>query len=169
MEVKGFPDYLIYAGDEETKEGKVWSKKRKAKNGRSIGGHFLKPRELNGYRRLALLNQQTRKKKMIFMHRLVAENYLDNSENKEMVDHINGDRSDNRLENLRWATRSENALNTHTGSRGRHTPYDWITLHSKTETKTYYRFMRSNCKTKNSPSIPKLLCYSFFYLLKHPV
>ena len=169
MEVKGYPDYLIYAGDEETKEGKVWSKKRKARNGKSIGGHFLKPRDLNSYKRVSLLNQETRKKKMIFMHVLVAKNYMDNPENKEMVDHINGDRSDNRLTNLRWATRSENALNTHTGSRGKHTPYDWITLHSIQGNNKYYRFIRSNCKSKNSKSIPKLLCYSFFYLLKYPV
>ena len=166
MDVEGFPDYLIYPGDDENKEGKIWSKKRKARNGRTIGNCFLKPRDLNGYKRIALINDKINIKKLIMVHRLVAVAYIDNPENKEMVDHINGDRSDNRLINLRWATRSENALNTHTGSRGRHTPFDWITLHSKTETKRYYRFLRSECKGKTSDSIPKLLCYSFFYILK---
>ena len=67
-----------------------------------------------------------------------------------------------------WVTRSENALNTHTGRRGKDTPYDWINLHSKVADNTYYRFMRSDCRSKNSKSIAKLLCYSFFYLLKYP-
>jgi hypothetical protein len=166
MDVVGFPDYLIYPGDDENKEGKIWSKKRKARNGRSIGNCFLKPIDLNGYKRISLVNDKLNIKKLIMVHRLIADAYMDNSENKEVIDHINGDRSDNRLVNLRWATRSENALNTHTGLRGRHTPFDWITLHSKRGTKTYYRFIRTGCINKNSPSIAKLLCYSFFYILK---
>jgi len=49
--------------------------------------------------------------KSIEGHRLVAENYLPNPENKEQVDHINRVRHDNRVENLRWATRQENCEN----------------------------------------------------------
>ena len=44
-------------------------------------------------------------------HRLVAEKYLPNPENKPQVDHINRVRHDNRVENLRWATRVENMSN----------------------------------------------------------
>lgn len=50
------------------------------------------------------------------VHRLVAETYIDNKENKLTVDHINRDRSDNRVQNLRWATHTEQASNRGTSN-----------------------------------------------------
>ena len=44
-------------------------------------------------------------------HRLVAEKYIPNPDNKPQVDHINRVRHDNRVENLRWVSRSENCDN----------------------------------------------------------
>lgn len=46
------------------------------------------------------------------MHRLVAETFIQNPEGKPTVDHINRARTDNRVQNLRWATRKEQADNT---------------------------------------------------------
>lgn len=47
----------------------------------------------------------------VSIHRLVAENYIPNTEKKPEIDHINGNRQDNRVENLRWVTHKENMNN----------------------------------------------------------
>ena len=49
--------------------------------------------------------------KMFKVHRLVAEAFIPNTENKPQIDHINTNRSNNRVYNLRWVTQSENMNN----------------------------------------------------------
>ena len=46
------------------------------------------------------------------VHQLVAKAFIPNPDCKPTVDHINEDKKDNRVENLRWATYSENQLNS---------------------------------------------------------
>lgn len=90
-----------------TEDGKLWSCRT---------NKFLKPgKDKDGY--LYYVISINKKRKTVKAHRLVAETFIPNPDNKPTVNHLNGIRDDNRVENLEWATYSEQQLTPVTKSK----------------------------------------------------
>jgi hypothetical protein len=67
---------------------------------------ILSQTQSSEYRRVVLTNNKIRKNKLV--HRLVAETFIPNTNNKLFVNHKNGNKHDNRVSELEWCTSSEN-------------------------------------------------------------
>lgn len=100
----------IFKGYLVSKDGRVFSiKQGKLKQ--------LKPAIHNGYKRVGLHVDEA--KKQFFVHRLVAMCYLENESGYGQINHKNGVKLDNRVENLEWVTAKQNVQHSiKTGLRG---------------------------------------------------
>jgi hypothetical protein len=73
-------------------------------------GKFLKGRN-NGRGYLRVTLSKNKIPKIFSIHRLVGLHFIENGNNCKEIDHINRDRLDNCVDNLRWVSRSQNQAN----------------------------------------------------------
>jgi hypothetical protein len=74
-------------------------------------GKILKPGNCCGYHIVSLNGKSQR------VNRLVAQSFIPNPDNKPNADHIDNNKKNNNVNNLRWATQSENCSNMSIGNR----------------------------------------------------
>ena len=72
-------------------------------------GKILKALIVNEYLKINLCKDGN--KKQFYIHRLIALHFILNPDCLPCVDHINGIKTDNRIENLRWVTKQQNGFN----------------------------------------------------------
>lgn len=103
-DIKGYEG--LYCID---RNGNIYTTTRKGTNQVTISQHD----DRRGYLSVQLFKNGvgTRFK----VHRLVAETFIPNPENKPTVDHIDRDRTNNNISNLRWATYKEQRINQTSG------------------------------------------------------
>lgn len=80
-------------------DGSIWNHRS---NGRRRFGNTTD----KGYK--VILIREGKREHTVFVHRLVAMAFVPNSENKPQINHKNGNKSDNRPQNLEWCTNDEN-------------------------------------------------------------
>ena len=89
--------------------GRVKSLDREKSNG--TGVYILKGKIKTANERRGYLGTQlykNHKLKNVYVHRLVAEAFIPNTDGQETINHINGNKLDNRVENLEWVSNAEN-------------------------------------------------------------
>lgn len=108
------------------RDGRVLSVDRYDKYNRLVGG-FLKPQRTGSRRDYWFVGlMKDGKLKRYYIHRLVALAFIPNPEHKRCVDHIDNDKSNNNVENLRWVTHKENMNNVITRKKMLDESYKYI-------------------------------------------
>ena len=116
----------------------------------------------NGYKYYRLSNNNH--KKMYYAHRLVAEHFINNPNNLPVVNHIDGNKLNNNINNLEWVTYSENTMHWKNNSNiiRRQTEYYQEDLPNEIwkEFENYYisSLGRIRHKEKNNLLKPSIAC-----------
>lgn len=152
MEIKDFPNYLIY------NDGRVYSKYSKKF---MIGG------KCNNYKNVTLRNNP--KQDTLVIHRLVAQHYIPNPNNYNVVDHIDRNKNNNNVSNLRWCRSVDNSHNMGkyiTNTSGHKN------IHYRKEKKSWeyrFRYLGKPLFRRSFKNKIDTICYKFICLLRQKI
>lgn len=104
--IKNYPEYYV------TENGDIYSRYINNKHNQAGRIKKIKP-DSCGNKYLCVRLYKNTKKHKEYIHRLVASAFIPNPENKCDVNHKNGIKTDNHVENLEWTTRSENNIHAY--------------------------------------------------------
>lgn len=105
------PDFAGYFADEN---GNIYTTLKQGCRDRYDLSKRTEPKILNvrytpkNYARVYMRRESTNKREDVYVHRIIAELFLDNSNNLPEVNHIDSDRTNNHVDNLEWVTREDN-------------------------------------------------------------
>ena len=119
-------------------------------------GKFLSGSNSHGYLRVLLYKNSDVKSKSI--HRLVAEAFIENTENKPYINHIDGDKTNNVVTNLEWCTQLENIQ--HCIKNGRKNDFGENSKRHKLTFKDV-EFIRNNYKARDKQFGARVLAKQF--------
>ena len=146
MEIVGFPNYLIY------EDGRVYNQKYNRFLKQCVNSH--------GYFHVNL--RRDGKTKLCRIHRLIAQHYISNPENKPCIDHIDRNKLNNNISNLRWVTHKENMNNCSIGKNNKsghiNISYDKLT--------NLWRFQKKGYKYNRFKLKRDCLCYKYIMILR---
>ena len=120
--IPNYPEYSV------TPDGRVFSHKKPGGKGKGKILDYSYKRELKpqknkkGYLQI-ILEHNTDRMRNTGIHRLVAETFIPNPHNYDTVNHINQDKTDNRVENLEWMSNADNIEYSQAKTRLIETPY----------------------------------------------
>lgn len=147
--IPGYENYEIYD------TGKVYNTNTKQFLKGSVGE--------NGYKYYRLSKNNS--KKMFYGHRLVAEAFIENPDNLPVVNHIDGNKLNNNVDNLEWVSYSENTKAWHdTQTVKQHKQREYYSQDLENEIwKSYKNYLVSNYgrvrhATKNNMLRPSITC-----------
>lgn len=112
-DILGFEDkYAV------TEDGRVWRKPRMVERPRSgnvkVEGKWMTPQKTpTGYHMVRLCMGKRKANVTKYVHRLVAEAFLDKPDNTVEVNHIDGIKGNNHVSNLEWVSHSDNIKHAH--------------------------------------------------------
>ena len=123
--LKEIPYYEIY------EDGTVWRIAHRSVNGTKLTRRLIKPYRAKNHYLVVAVHDSMGKKKQIYLHRLVYMAFMGEIPKGHEIDHIDGDRSNNNLSNLRLCSHKSNCNNPTSLARYRISnaldkgKYDW--------------------------------------------